>query len=146
MMEALKMYKEENERLKKENEELKKQQGNPSQSSQPSQPAKRKPLQLEASSASGDLSELIAGKALATATDTHGNGVEGLRVEFYVKDRKVGAGFTDGNGDVNVQSAQFAGDPQTWVKGLAHGYTARFRGNDEYLPAEANATAGVTIG
>ncbi len=71
---------------------------------QPSKPDKQQPVNLEASQATGDLSSLIAGTALANLTDVNGKLVKGQRDEFYVKDKKVGAGITDGNGDVKVGS------------------------------------------
>ncbi|OPC77161.1 hypothetical protein B4N89_42135 [Embleya scabrispora] len=136
-----------NKELQDENNRLKQQQATQNQNSQNGQTAPAahpQPTNLELSQVRGKLGQLIAGKARAHLSDEYGEPIRGQRVFFFVAGTDVGSGITDTNGDVVVQSKAFAGDPQSWIGGLADGYTADFRGTREWAPSHADAPAGVS--
>ncbi|WP_438486505.1 hypothetical protein [Streptomyces sp. S186] len=147
MMEALKMYKEENERLKRENEELRKQQGSSGQSGQSgqaSQSAEKIPTRLKAGDATGHIGRLAGDTVLVRLTTSDGEGIEGQTVRFYVGGKEVGSDLTDANGEIRTNAGQHAGQPLNWINALASGYTAEFEGSKKYKPSHTQA--GVHVG
>lgn len=108
-------------------------------------PQQKRHINLEAHNVTGHIQGLAQAHLVAVARDSDGMGVGELDIHFLAKSTRehIGTVSTTSDGEAALESGSSISNPELMFSAATSGFVAKFYGNRDYYPAEANGRIGI---